>query len=217
MVGSTFRLVVAAGLVASGGHDATAQDRQIAGQVTRAAGGQPIAEAAVSVVGTSAAVRTGADGRFVISARSGDVRLLVRAIGFQRKEIAVAGSTGSVTVGLDQDVFKLEEVIVSGAATQTERRNANTATSVVSGEDLTKVSAPSIDVALSGRMAGVAITSNGGAPGGGAQFRIRGGTNTVLGSSNPLYVIDGVIYSDGDGRMFGAEPAGQLYPARSVT
>ena len=59
MVGSTFRLVVAAGLGASGGHDATAQDRQIAGQVVRAAGGQPIAEAAVSVVGTSAAVRTG--------------------------------------------------------------------------------------------------------------------------------------------------------------
>ena len=196
MVGSRFRFAMAAGFVAFGVGDAAAQDRQITGQVTRSAGGLAIAEAAVSVVGVSSAVRTGVDGRFVITVRSGDVRLLVRAIGFQRKEIAVSGSTSSVAVALDQDVFKLEEVIVSGAATQTERRNANTATSVVSGEDLTKVSAPSIDVALAGRMAGVSVTSNGGAPGGGAQFRIRGGTNTVLGASNPLYVIDGVIYSD---------------------
>ncbi len=196
MVGSRFTVFMTAVLVASGGGDAAAQDRQISGQVTRTAGGQPIAEAAVSVIGAISSVRTGPDGRFTISTRSGGVRLLIRAIGFQRKEIAVSGSTSSVSVALDQDIFKLEEVIVSGAATQSERRNANTAVSVVSGDDLTKVSAPSIDVALSGRMAGVSITSNGGAPGGGAQFRIRGGTNTVLGSSNPLYVIDGVIYSD---------------------
>ncbi len=195
-MGSRVSMALLAALLAPNVGRAAGQDRQITGQVTRSAGGQPIAEAAVSVVGSTSGVRTGPDGRFVISARSGDVRLLVRAIGFQRKDIGVPGSTSSVTVALDQDVFKLEEVIVSGAATQTERRNANTAVSVVSGDDLTKVSAPSIDVALSGRMAGVAITSNGGAPGGGAQFRIRGGTNTVLGSSNPLYVIDGVIFSD---------------------
>lgn len=176
---------------------AAAQERDIAGQVTKSGGGQPLAEAAVSVVGGGGlVVRTSAEGRFTIRTRSGDVRLVVRAIGYQRKDVAVPAGTSTVNIVLDADVFKLEEVIVSGTATQIERRNSNTAVSVVSGEDLTKVSSPSIDVALTGRMAGVSITSNGGAPGGGAQFRIRGGTNTILGSSNPLYVVDGVVYSD---------------------
>jgi TonB-linked SusC/RagA family outer membrane protein len=66
---------------------------------------------------------------------------------------------------------------------------------VVTAEDVTKVAAPTIESSLTGRVAGVNLQSNSGAPGGGIQMQIRG-NNTILGAYDPLYVIDGVIYSN---------------------
>ena len=65
----------------------------------------------------------------------------------------------------------------------------------MSGEDVAKVASPTIENALTGKVAGVNLQSNSGAPGGGIQMQIRGNT-TILGASDPLYVIDGVIYSN---------------------
>ena len=96
---------------------------------------------------------------------------------------------------MEQDVFKLSEVVVTGQATQVERRSATTAIAYVSGEDVSKVASPTIENALTGKVAGVNLQSNSGAPGGGIQMQIRGNT-TILGASDPLYVIDGVIYSN---------------------
>ena len=60
---------------------------------------------------------------------------------------------------------------------------------------MSKVASPTIENALTGKVAGVNLQSNSGAPGGGIQMQIRGNT-TILGASDPLYVIDGVIYSN---------------------
>src|SRR5207249_2392140 len=80
-------------------------------------------------------------------------------------------------------------------ATATERRNAAVATTVVTGAELTAVPAPALDRALQGRVPGAYIQQNSGAPGGGTQVQIRG-SNTVVGSADPLFVVDGVIVSD---------------------
>ncbi len=173
---------------------ALAQTRQISGTVQRTGGG-PIAAAVVSVAGTTETARTDAEGRYTVSAPTGEVRLSVRAIGFTRKDAVVAASQNTVDFLLDPDVFKLEEVVVSGQATTVQRRNATTSIGYVSGEDLTKVASPTIESALYGKLAGVNIQGNGGAPGGGMQMQIRG-SNTILGNFDPLYVIDGVIYSN---------------------
>jgi TonB-linked SusC/RagA family outer membrane protein len=182
-------LLLAPGLLA-------AQDRQISGRVTRAGGTQPL-DAEVSVVGELRyrTARTNPEGRYTISAPQGEVRLMFRSIGHTRMEVVVPANQATQDVQMEADIFKLSEVVVTGQATSVERRSATTAIAYVSGEDISKVSAPTFENALTGKVTGVNLQSNSGAPGGGIQMQIRG-NNTILGGFDPLYVIDGVIYSN---------------------
>ena len=174
---------------------AQAQGRTIAGVVTRAVGGRPVQGVTVTVTGSQLIGQSDEAGRYAILAPDGDVRLSFRAIGFSRKDVLVPATQTNMDVALNEDVFELEAVVVTGQATTLERKNATTATAYVSGEDVTKVTAPTIESSLTGRVAGVNLQSNSGAPGGGIQMQIRG-NNTILGAYDPLYVIDGVIYSN---------------------
>ncbi len=173
-----------------------AQDRQISGRVTRSSG-QPIPDVEVTVVGQVRyrPVRSNPEGRYNITAPQGEVRLMFRGIGFTRLETAVAANVATQDATMEQDVFKLSEVVVTGQATTVDRRSSTTAIAYVSGEDISKVSAASFETALNGKVAGVNIQSNSGAPGGGMQIQIRG-NNTILGGFDPLYVIDGIMYSN---------------------
>src|SRR5690349_18106985 len=173
---------------------ASAQERQITGRVT-ASTGEGGAGAAVSVTGTAFAAVTNADGRYTIPAPASAVTLVVRRIAFKRREVPVPAGQTTADVVLEPDVFNLEAVVVTGQATGVERRNAAMATTNVSGEQVSQVPSPALDRALAGRVPGAIISQNSGAPGGGTQIQIRG-NNTVIGSPDPLFVVDGVIYSD---------------------
>src|SRR5438477_3404455 len=146
-------------------------------------------------MGGRGVAQSGADGNFSINVGTGDVRLLVRAIGFQRKEVAVPASQSSVTIGLDEDPFKLEAVVVTGQATTIERRNATTAPVQVGNGELNNAPASALEQALQGKVPGAIISMNSGAPGGGGQIQIRGITS-ILGAGQPLFVVDGVIISN---------------------
>src|SRR5213079_2878731 len=174
---------------------ASAQQRQITGQVTSAATREAVAGVNVSVTGTAFAAVTNADGRYAIPAPAGAVTLVFRRIAFKRREVSVPADQSAADVTLEPDVFNLEAVVVTGQATGVERRNAAIATTNVRGEEAARVPAPSLDRALAGRVPGAIISQNSGAPGGGTQIQIRG-SNTVIGSPDPLFVVDGVIYSD---------------------
>jgi TonB-linked SusC/RagA family outer membrane protein len=173
---------------------ASAQQRQITGRVTSATG-EPVAGVAVSQTGTAFAAVTNADGRYAIAAPAAAVTLVFRRIAFKRKEVAVAPDRNTADVTLEPDVFNLEAVVVTGQVTGIERRNAAMATTQISGEEVARVPSPALDRALAGRIPGAIISQNSGAPGGGTQIQIRG-SNTVIGSPDPLFVVDGVIYSD---------------------
>jgi TonB-linked SusC/RagA family outer membrane protein len=173
---------------------ASAQQRQITGQV-KSTTGDAVAGAAVSITGTAFAAVTNSDGRYSIAAPEGAVTLVVRRIAFKRKEVSVPADQNQADVTLEPDVFNLEAVVVTGQATGVERRNAAIATTVVTGSDVTSVPEPAVDRALQGRVPGAYIQQNSGAPGGGTQIQIRG-SNTVVGSADPLFVVDGVIVSD---------------------
>ena len=177
--------------------DLTAQDRRITGRVTQAGTDQPVPNAEIAVVGQirSSAVLSGEDGRYAIQAPAGEVRLQVRAFGFTRAEVTVPAGTSTLNIELHEDVFRLDELVVTGQTTSIERRSAPTAIAYVSGEDVTKVSSPSVLNALNGKITGVNLQTNSGAPGGGIQMQIRGNA-TLLGGFDPLYVVDGVIYSN---------------------
>ncbi len=178
----------------AGASVASAQQRQITGQVTSTAG-ESVAGASVSVIGSAFAAITNSDGRYAIAAPAGAVTLVIRRIAFKRKEVSVPADQNQADVTLEPDVFNLEAVVVTGQATGIERRNAAIATTSVNGEEVSRVSSPSIDRALAGRVPGAIISQNSGAPGGGTQIQLRG-NNTVIGNPDPLFVVDGVIYSD---------------------
>ncbi|HEY0970536.1 MAG TPA: SusC/RagA family TonB-linked outer membrane protein [Gemmatimonadales bacterium] len=174
---------------------AHAQPRVITGTVTVAGTSQPLADATVSVVGGTAVTRTEADGQFRLTAPAGEVTVAARAIGYRRVTTPVPAGQNTVNFALERDVLQLEGVVVTGQATTVERRSATTAVAHVSGEELTRVASPTIGNALTGKISGVNLQSNSGAPGGGIQMQIRG-NNTILGAHDPLYVVDGVIYSN---------------------
>lgn len=175
-----------------------AQGRTISGRVRDSLTGAPIPEARVGVLGGTLAVSPNASGNYELSGLpEGEVTIQFRAVGYRRQEILVRAGQRTLDVSLARDVFKIEEIVVTGQATGVERRNLPNAVATVSAEDLTVVPqvTPSLEHVLQGKVAGVDIQSNGGNPGGGLQVRLRGVTS-VNADAQPLYVVDGVIISD---------------------
>lgn len=182
-------------LLVVGAASAGAQQRSISGRVGNAVSDEPVVGATVSVVGTVISAVTDARGQFTLSAPDGAVTLTVRAIGYKRRTVPVAPDQGTIAVRLDQDIFNLEAVIVTGQATAVEQKNLPQAVSVVTAQDLQRAPTPTIESALQGKIAGALIQSNSGAPGGGAQINLRG-VSTINGGVDPVIVVDGLVISN---------------------
>lgn len=181
--------------LAFGGSNVQAQGtREITGKVTQT-GGTPLADASITLLGQPIGSRSNESGEYRLRVPQGEVTLLVRAIGYKRVTVKVGANATTQDFALEKDVLQLEGVTVTGQATTIDRRNATTAVAAVNTEELNRVPARSLDNQLSGKILGARVFENNGAPGGGAQVQIRGSTS-VLGQSDPLYVIDGVIVSN---------------------
>ena len=185
----------AALLLAVGVNNASAQGtREVSGKVTHA-GGTPLQDASVAVVGQAIGVRTNEKGEYRLRVPAGDITLLARAIGYKRVTAKVAAGQATADFSLDKDVLQLEGVTVTGVASTIEKRSAATAVSSVNAEELTRVPSVSLESALQGKVVGASINMNNGAPGGGGQVQIRG-ASSLIGSIQPLFVVDGVIISN---------------------
>ena len=174
---------------------AAAQQRPISGKVVSATTATPIAGASVSVVGTPIGAVTNDRGEFTLSAPQGAVTLLVRGVGYRSRQVPVAADASSVNVNLDQDVFNLEAVVVTGQATGVEQRNLANAVTTVPTEQLNRAPVQTIEGALQGKIPGALIQMNSGAPGGGGQINLRGVT-TINGGVDPLIVVDGLVIAN---------------------
>ena len=174
---------------------AQAQTREITGRVTATATGQPLSDVVVALPGQTSGVRTNDRGEFRIRVPDGEVTIIARRIGYKRATQRVPAASTTTEFALEKDVLELEGVIVTGAATTLERRNAATAVAVVNTEALQRVPAPSIESALQGKVIGASINMNNGAPGGGGQIQIRG-ASSLIGRIEPLIIIDGVAVSN---------------------
>jgi len=166
----------------------------VTGSVTRSTG-EGIPAATVLITGTNRGTQTDNDGHFRLIVPNAPTPVTVRSIGFLPKSITIAVTDSKITVALIEDPARLEQVVVTGLATGVERRSAPTSTSGVDSMQLTRAAAPTVDMALQGKVPGAQIETNSGSPGGGVQVQIRG-VNTVIGASDPLFVVDGVIYSN---------------------
>ena len=194
MVKRTWFILLA--LVASVGvASALAQQRSISGKVSSATTNEPVAGATVSVVGLPGARVTNDRGEFTLSAPQGAVTLVVRSVGYKHRTVTVPPDQGSVAVSLDQDVFNLEAVVITGQATGVEQRNLANAVTTVNPEQLNRAPTQTIESALQGKIPGAVIQMNSGAPGGGGQINLRGVT-TINGGVDPLIVVDGLVIAN---------------------
>jgi len=173
-----------------------AQTRTITGTVTDAETGQPLEGARVGVRGTALSTTTAANGRFTLgNVPEGSVIIAIRRIGHNFADLPLPAGQNDLTAALTRDPLRLSDVVVTGQATAVDRRNLANAVATVSGEEVSRVSAQTVEQALQGKVVGASIQSNSGAPGGGMQMRLRGVTS-INGSSEPLYVVDGVVLSN---------------------
>ena len=161
----------------------------VTGRVT-GADGQGLPGVTVLVRGTSTGTSTGADGSFSLTAPEGST-LLFSFVGFVAQSVVVTSTNASnVSVKLVESAQGLNEIVVVGYGTQ-ERQDVTGAISSVSGRDIASQPVADPTQALQGRVAGVTVTQNSGAPGGagGTSVRIRGISSP--GNNSPLYVVDG--------------------------
>lgn len=171
-----------------------AQVRTITGTV-RSADGEPLIGATVLVENaTDRGTVTDIDGSFSVQAETGET-VFVSYTGFETKSATVTVEN-ILNIVLEVSAELLDEVVVVGYGTQ-KKSDLTGAVSSVSGDALRSSITTNIDQALQGRVAGVQVTQNSGQPGGAASIRIRG-SNSITGSNEPLYVIDGIPFQ-GDG------------------
>ena len=183
MIKSIFYSLIAALLCIQG---VVAQDT-VTGTVTDAQN-VPLPGASVLEKGTSNGTTTDFDGNFTIEVENENTTLVISYLGFRTREIIVDGQT-TLAVTLEEDAAGLDEVVVVGYGTSA-KKDVTGAISSVSGADFENVPVSSVDKAIQGRIAGVQVVRNGGAPGGSTSIRIRGAG--TVNNSEPLYIIDGV-------------------------
>ncbi len=152
-------------------------------------GGLALPDVNILVQGTNNGTITDIDGNFKIEAAQGDV-LLISFIGYSSQKISIEGS--NLDIVLHEDILSLDEIIVTGTSVATSRKQLGNAITTIDAESIKNLGSGNPIAALSGRVMGAQITQNSGNAGGGFSVRLRG-TSTINGSSEPLYIIDGVI------------------------
>lgn len=150
--------------------------------------GEPLIGVNIQVKGESKGTSTDFEGRFSLEDIDENAVLVVSYIGYQTQEIPVAGKS-TIDIVMLTDAQTLDEVVVVGYGSQT-KRDLTGSVAQVSNKELEAVPVYNVGEALQGRASGVSIVNNSGAPGSRVQVRIRGG-NSMIGSNEPLYVVDG--------------------------
>lgn len=166
-----------------------AQQREITGTV-KDSNGAPVANASVIVKGTPKGVATNAEGYFTITVNSPKAVLVISSVDFKTREIPV-GDRSSLNVVIQSSSTALNEVVVTALGITREKRSLGYSEQQIKGTELAESNAPNVINALSGRMAGVNITSPNGVDGGSTRILI-GGNNTIQGDNQPLIIIDGM-------------------------
>jgi TonB-linked SusC/RagA family outer membrane protein len=168
---------------------AFSQGRKVTGKVSNSADNQPLPGVTVQVKGGSAVTTTDAEGNYSIDVSSDNTTLVFTSVGMQTSEVRV-GNRASVNVVLERNDQSLADVVVVGYGT-TRKSDLTGAVATVKSAQLQERPAASLNQALAGRMPGVQVNTNSGRPGGQTNVRVRG-FSSILATSNPLYIVDGV-------------------------
>ncbi|HVY74642.1 MAG TPA: TonB-dependent receptor [Puia sp.] len=162
--------------------------RPIKGKVVSKTGA-PVSGASISVKGTRNLVTADANGEFTILAANGET-IEISSIGYAPKDIKITAGIQNAEISLEEDYGHLQDVVVVGYG-KMKKTDLTSAQVTVTADDIAKTVNTTFDQALQGRAANVYVSSPSGQPGAAPNVIIRG-VSSLTGSTQPLYVIDGV-------------------------
>ncbi len=160
---------------------------EVKGKVSDESGGG-LPGVSIVLKGTQRGTTTSTDGTFTLEIEEKDAVLIFSFVGYLSKEVTV-GALTTLDVTLSVDNKALEEIVVVGYGT-VKKSDLTGSVSQVKAKELNSYPSTNVLQALSGRSAGVQVVQNTGAPGAPVSVRVRG-TNSIQGSNEPLYVVDG--------------------------
>jgi TonB-linked SusC/RagA family outer membrane protein len=169
------------------------QTRTVQGTVTSVENNETLPGVTVVLKGTTLGTTTDAQGRFSLplpASTTGAATLRISSIGYVAQELAVGAGQASVQVKLTPDNKELDDVVVIGYGA-VQRADLTGSVSSVNAKQIKDIPVNSSAEALTGRLAGVQITSSEGQPGSDFRIVVRGG-NSITQDNSPLYVVDGV-------------------------
>ena len=165
----------------------------VKGMVTDSDNNQPIAGVNVLIKGSSTGTATDFDGSFSINVDKGDI-LVFSYIGYSTLELTYNGEL-KLDISMSEDSSQLDEILLIGYGSTT-KDDLTGAADLITSDDFNQGAVLSPEQLISGKLAGVSVTSGSGAPGDGQAIRIRGLGSLSL-TNSPLIVVDGVPLNDG--------------------
>ena len=166
---------------------AFAQERTISGKVTNL-DQKPIPSVSIIVAGTQRGTTTNNDGMYSIASVNASDTLIFSSLGMKTRNVIV-GVNPILNITLTQQAVALDEIVAIGYGT-VKKSDLTGSVSSVTNKEINSFPTTTPLMALSGRSSGVQVLQNTGSPGGSISVRIRG-ANSIQGSNEPLYVIDG--------------------------
>ncbi|HXD77042.1 MAG TPA: TonB-dependent receptor [Puia sp.] len=169
-----------------------AQGRVIKGKIIDAGTGLPLNGVTVMAKATKAATTTDANGNFQLTVAGNSGILVFSYVGYENLEVPVGAKT-FISLAMASSAKKLSDVVVVGYGS-VRKSDVTGALASVKGDELMKTNPVNLQQGLQGRVAGVQVLQNDGAPGAGISIQIRG-ANSFLGGTEPLYVVDGIPFN----------------------
>ena len=167
----------------------------ISGKVTDSKG-TAIPGATVAVQNTNFGTATADDGTYLLKTdlKGGEITLIISSVGLKTeiKRIKAVPGENVLDVSLQEDALGLSEVVVTGTSVRTSKKELGNSISTINTKQLENTATPNLSGILNGRVMGAQVTQNSGDPAGGFSVRLRG-VGSIFGSSEPLYIVDGVI------------------------
>ncbi len=168
------------------------QTVEIRGVVTSQDDGTAIPGVTVSVKGTTMGTTTDIDGNYSMKVPPATKTLVFSYIGMKTKEIDIAGRK-KIDVAMKPDIQDIDEVVVTALGIKSEKKALGYSTSEVGSDELVATRTDNFATALSGKVAGLNITSTSSQGGSGTRIVLRGGSS-ITGSNEPLFVVNGVPF-----------------------